>query len=114
MKSISSLNIIEKQLENDSLSIRAVVPEDLWCFPNHFPDHPIVPGYLQLVWLSDILKSAFPEATNPKNIDKIKYLAPLQPGQEFFLQAKWERAKRTLSFVITSSDKKISSGCYHY
>jgi 3-hydroxymyristoyl/3-hydroxydecanoyl-(acyl carrier protein) dehydratase len=108
------INIIEKQRQAASLSVRAIVPEDLWCFPDHFPNQPIVPGYLHLVWLSEILKEFFPEASSPRTINKIKYHAPLHPGQEFLLQANWTCATRALSFTITSCDKKMSSGQYCY
>lgn len=114
MNNISLPNIIEKNLEASSLSIRAIVPEKLWCFPDHFPAQPIVPGYLQLVWLSVILKECLPTGSSPKIVDKVKYHSPLQPGQEFLLKAKWNDNDRSLSFAITSGDKKISSGRYHY
>lgn len=102
--------IVAREKKGSAFLVEAIVPHELWCFKDHFPDNPIVPGYLQLVWLSELLNDFCPSKQRLRKFQRLKFHSPLRPGQHFVLEAKWEQEEEILSFAIRSADSAISSG----
>ena len=106
--------ILQETLQNNTLQVRAKVADDLWCFSDHFPQHPIVPGYLQLVWLEELAVKAFQINSTQFSVERVKFHSPLGPGQEFLITARYNPDIQQISFSIESDNRKISSGRLNY
>lgn len=59
------------------------VPEDLSCFPGHFPGNPMVPGVLEIDWALDTASQLLGGAPRISKIDSLKFLTTLRPGDFF-------------------------------
>jgi UDP-3-O-[3-hydroxymyristoyl] N-acetylglucosamine deacetylase/3-hydroxyacyl-[acyl-carrier-protein] dehydratase len=76
------------KLENEYVVGEKYISYNEWFFPGHFPGHPIMPGVLIIESMAQVggfllLK----RVKNPKNkvvyflkIDKVKFRAPVYPG----------------------------------
>ena len=65
---------------NITRELRLPIPNEHRCFADHFPGAPLVPGALLLKWIMALLAGAGYSQVN--YVKQIKFLAPLQPGNE--------------------------------
>lgn len=80
--------VLAVQRKEAVVEIEMRVPEDLACWPGHFPRYRILPGVLQLQWaLEEIARwtGAAPELTR---VDALKFKTPLLPGQRTRLRIR--------------------------
>ncbi|MEP4077481.1 bifunctional UDP-3-O-[3-hydroxymyristoyl] N-acetylglucosamine deacetylase/3-hydroxyacyl-ACP dehydratase [Haloferula sp.] len=69
-------------------------------FPGHFPDHPIMPGVLQLEAMAQV--SSIVMLRKPENVgkigyfmsaDKVKWRRPVLPGDTLYIEAEMTRSR---------------------
>lgn len=65
---------------NTTAELRLAIPQEHRCFPDHFPGAPLVPGALLLKWILGLL--AEQQHLNIRYIKQVKFLAPVQPGDQ--------------------------------
>jgi hypothetical protein len=46
--------VLEESQGEDRIEQRIRVPNELACWPGHFPEHPVVPGVLQVHWAMEL------------------------------------------------------------
>ncbi|MFT7652902.1 MAG: 3-hydroxymyristoyl/3-hydroxydecanoyl-(acyl carrier protein) dehydratase [Candidatus Azotimanducaceae bacterium] len=54
------------------------IPEVHACYPHHFPDHTLVPGYLLLELIGEVLTAA---DIHTCGVRQAKFLLPVYPGE---------------------------------
>lgn len=79
-----------------SMSTRFTVTPDLPFFTGHFPDHPVVPGVLQLAWIFEFAADMIP-AHSRYTVHSLKFTRAMLPGQICYLEVAREE-ERDLSF----------------
>ncbi len=94
-------------------------------FPGHFPDHPIMPGVLQveaMAQVASILMLRKPENQGKigyfMSADKVKWRRPVLPGDVLFIEAEITKTRRNIGIstcrclvngeVVSSGDLKFS------
>lgn len=63
-----------------SIELHLPIPLEHRCFPDHFPGAPLVPGALLLKWILALL--AEQQHLSIGYIKQVKFLAPVQPGDQ--------------------------------
>jgi uncharacterized membrane protein/3-hydroxymyristoyl/3-hydroxydecanoyl-(acyl carrier protein) dehydratase len=86
------------------------VPEDLACWPGHFPVFSIVPGVLQLHWVIERIEQWIDGPANLARIEALKFRKPLLPGQHFTLSIEADENCRRFRFEFASCDEIFSVG----
>lgn len=65
---------------NTAAELHLTILQEHRCFPDHFPGAPLVPGALLLKWILALL--ADQQHLNIRYIKQVKFLAPVQPGDQ--------------------------------
>lgn len=65
---------------NTTAELHLAIPFEHRSFPDHFPGAPLVPGALLLKWILAVL--ADQQHFNIRYIKQVKFLAPVQPGDQ--------------------------------
>src|SRR5271168_740751 len=94
----------------DQVTFTIGVPADLEAFRGHFPDHPVLPGVVQIDWVMRL-------AALHLNIDglaardfQVKFRNIIRPGVLLTLSLQIDRSKNRLSFIYQSGEQVMSSG----
>lgn len=96
------------QTENQ-VTLTLLVPENLPYFEGHFPEHPVLPGVVQLRWAEELARE-YGLVSQPFNrVDKLKFLRIIGRGFEVALQLRLA-ADGSVSFQYDSEHGKHSSG----
>ncbi len=87
------------------------VPADLSVWPGHFPEYFIVPGFLQLRWVTMCAQRLVGDLGELRSVEELKFKAPLLPGRKFEMRVeKSDRGARQFRFRLTDGDDVFSSG----
>ena len=69
------------------------MPLDLVYLKDHFAEFPLVPGVIELQWISEKIKAFFGKEVIIRSFDKLKYQTFLRPNDRFDIQLKWDSSK---------------------
>ncbi|MDP8169894.1 hydroxymyristoyl-ACP dehydratase [Pasteurella skyensis] len=98
-----------QQQENMQISI-GKVPLDLVYLKDHFADFPLVPGVIELQWVTDKITQFIAQEVEIKEINKLKFQKFLCPNDVFELMIKWEEDKNRIIFTLKTENEMCSSG----
>jgi acyl-coenzyme A synthetase/AMP-(fatty) acid ligase/3-hydroxymyristoyl/3-hydroxydecanoyl-(acyl carrier protein) dehydratase len=98
------------RLEADYAELQIKVPDDLLYFRDHFKDHPLLPGVVQIGWVEHFGKMLFPIVTAFSQLEAIKFIKVIRPGCELKLKLRWKSASGKLCFSFASQQQTYSSG----
>ena len=93
--------ITDEIVFDDRIERHARVPVDLACFEGHFPDLPVVPGYLQLDWALDAAAALLGASPRVTGVESLKLISPLRPGEAFRILVRCPSRTR-VAIEITS------------
>jgi uncharacterized membrane protein/3-hydroxymyristoyl/3-hydroxydecanoyl-(acyl carrier protein) dehydratase len=85
------------------------VPEDLACWPGHFPGFRLVPGVLQVDWVMGFIQEWIGEPPHVERIEGLKFMAPLLPGASARLSLERADAAR-FHFKLANDAEAFSLG----
>ncbi|MCP4004215.1 MAG: hypothetical protein GY725_08475 [bacterium] len=86
------------------------VPEDLACWPGHFPVYSLVPGVLQLRWVVQAVERCTGTPAFVRSIEALKFKRPMLPGQAFTLAVQPDETRRLFRFSLNAGTEVFSSG----
>ncbi len=88
------------------------VPERLAYFEGHFPQHPVVPGIVQLRWVVEAASEWLKRPLTVRRMEAIKFKNLLLPGRPFSLEIENDRSgpDQILRFSLTEKKTLYSSG----
>jgi acyl-coenzyme A synthetase/AMP-(fatty) acid ligase len=90
------------------------VPADLAYFEGHFEGHPILPGVVQLeVLVARQVAVAWPDLTRVRQITRLRFRAPIQPGDNLVLTLERAEPLR-VDFEVRRGATACSSGTLHF
>ncbi len=93
------------------------VSPNLVYFPDHFAGYPILPGVVQLAWAEYFAKLFFDAAyfrERFSNMDTIKFIKVIHPGDELTLTLNWRAEAKELQFNFSADLIPYSSGRMAY
>ena len=94
----------------DSVELQLNVPEQLSCFPDHFPNYPLLPGVVQIAWAEHFGKLFFVIDKPFLTLEVIKFVNVIQPGNALKLTLNWKASAGKLYFNFSSELGTHSSG----
>lgn len=102
--------ILERRPVADGLTLRLKLDAEHRAFAGHFPDHPVLPGVVQLAWVQMLARDAFALQTPVMHLEQIKFRALITPGGEVQLRLRLDAERGKVSFEYRQEDKIVSSG----
>jgi 3-hydroxymyristoyl/3-hydroxydecanoyl-(acyl carrier protein) dehydratase len=101
--------VISSRRGDDTVELALNVPADLACFPDHFPNYPMLPGVLQLAWAIAASQREFALRGAATRIVGLKFMQPIRPGDDIALQLQ-RVAPAEIRFSYQHGDTRCSSG----
>lgn len=95
---------------SDGYTISGRVPLDLVFLKDHFANFPLVPGVVELQWITDNIRAFFPQPIRITCFDKLKYQHFLRPNDCFEISLKWEKTRQRMAFQLTVEKEICCSG----
>jgi len=94
------------------LRLRLKVPKELAYLDGHFPQHPIVPGIVQLRWVVEAAARWLGRRVTVRRMEAVKFKNLLLPGKPLVLVVERDAsgAGEILRFSLTGKQTSYSSG----
>lgn len=96
--------------EEDLHILHGKVPLDLHYFKGHFAQFPLVPGVVELQWVSEKIAQQLGITRPMVRIDNLKFQKFLRPNDDFELRLKWEAHKNRVQFQLKTENENCASG----
>jgi acyl-coenzyme A synthetase/AMP-(fatty) acid ligase/3-hydroxymyristoyl/3-hydroxydecanoyl-(acyl carrier protein) dehydratase len=96
--------------EGNQLELLLKVPASLRYFPNHFANHPILPGVVQIAWVEHFARLFFGLTESFPTLEVIKFVRLIQPNDELKLTLHWQADSKKLQFTFRKAEQICSSG----
>jgi len=101
---------ISQEVSSSSARFFLRIPRDLKFVEGHFPDLPVVPGFVQLWWSEFFAREVKLFSGFISKISAVKFSRPLYPGAECKLNLSWQARHSTLHFSFFDQQGVYSSG----
>lgn len=89
---------------SDTLIYKGKIPLDLIYFNGHFADFPLVPGVIELQWISDLAAQFTWGKQSITRIENLKYQQFIRPNDEVIVELKYDSEKNKLNFKISNQE----------
>lgn len=96
--------------ENNHLELLLKVPANLRYFPNHFANHPILAGVVQIAWVEHFARLFFDINESFQTMEVIKFVKLIHPNDELKLTLHWQADSKKLQFTFSKAEQICSSG----
>jgi len=99
------------RIDDTSATLQLTVVPSLDYFPGHFPNHPILPGVVQVDWVVRLARQYLGvRCTGFSALRALKFSAPILPGRRLSLQIDWSPERQCLDFAYCDGKRPMSSG----
>jgi 3-hydroxymyristoyl/3-hydroxydecanoyl-(acyl carrier protein) dehydratase len=102
--------LVAEQWTAHTATLELRVPEDLDCWPGHFPERSIVPGFLQLAWVMGLAARWVGPSPQVRRIEGLKFKNVLCPGERFTLTLERADEGAALRFRLAKGSRAFSLG----
>lgn len=100
----------EAQCEGNHYFITGKVPLELRFLKDHFAEFPLVPGVIELQWISEKMQDFLGKNLYFSSIDRLKFQHFLRPNDEFVLTLSWQPDKQRIAFQLKMAEETCCSG----
>lgn len=90
------------------------IPTSLAVFTGHFPDHPVLPGIVQIDWAARIAEQYFEHTGRFQKLSNVKFTSMVFPNTKLALKLAYNPEKNHVKFTYCSLDTVYSSGTLVY
>ncbi len=106
-------NILRQSIDVNAARFSLQIPDNLFYFEDHFPGYPMLPGVVQIKWVTDLagrlpLPDSFLE--NFSAMTKLKFMRRITPGNRLTLELVASPLDRSLNFRFFDDKGDYSSG----
>jgi len=103
--------IIHEVQNDEELILSIEIPDSILYFQGHFPEHPILPGVVQVHWAEHFGRRYFKNLAQFSRLEKIKFHAIITPNIQMDLILTHKESIKKLLFCYQTDQQKYSSGC---
>lgn len=96
--------------EGDGLVAELALAPELLYFRGHFPEHPILPGVVQIGWAEQLGRRHFPLPARFLALEALKFQDLILPGARLCLTLQFKPEKGKLEFSYESASGRHSAG----
>ena len=86
------------------------MPLDLLYLKDHFANFPLVPGAIELQWISDKIKALVAQDVEFSRLDKLKFQKFLRPNDCFSLELNVAEKRDKVTFQLKVENDMCCSG----
>ena len=79
----------------------------------HFPAHPVYPGFLLLHWIRSEIERAYDVNLEQYEFVNVKFIAPALPGNTLTLYADKVMTATTIPFSVNENEAVVLKGTLH-
>jgi 3-hydroxymyristoyl/3-hydroxydecanoyl-(acyl carrier protein) dehydratase len=101
---------LQVKMASAQIELLLRVPGDLVYFPDHFSSYPLLPGVVQIAWVEHFGKLFFILDKPFLQMEVIKFVKVIRPGDELTLLLDWKAVSGKLQFNFSSALGIHSSG----
>jgi 3-hydroxymyristoyl/3-hydroxydecanoyl-(acyl carrier protein) dehydratase len=80
--------VLARTKTGEGARLTLAMDADLRWFAGHFPEHPVLPGAVQVGWAVAFAREVFGFETDAPALDQIKFQRPILPGETVELELK--------------------------
>ena len=102
--------LVAEEREGDRWEQKLRVPEDLRCWPDHFPTELVVPGVFQVYWVIRLIERWTGGPAQLASIEGLKFKNVLCPGERFTLTLERADEGAALRFRLAKGSRAFSLG----
>lgn len=102
------------KLTENTLELDLQIGAELVYFPNHFQNHPLLPGVILIGWADYFGRLLLPIRAPFAEMDMIKFIKPVLPSSALSLKLEWQSAKSRVCFNYSHDQQVFSSGRLRY
>ncbi len=106
--------LLQAEQGEEQVSLSLKVPDDLAYFPGHFPQQPVVPGFVQVDWVMTYARQYFALQSPIRSIEALKFQSVLLPNNECKLEMQWSPERQRLQFSLKGEVQTHASGRIHF
>lgn len=114
-ESVSLPRIVSRKVGSEGLLLTLYIHEDLIYFSGHFDSLRILPGIVQLKWVTDIASQSLELSSECDfKVQKAKFTNPMYPKQTVELLISLNVESRKIRFKYFNGEETFSSGVLGY
>lgn len=102
--------ILEREIEHDSLVLHLHLPQELIFFDGHFDEAPILAGVVQVDWAIEYATEHFAISEGFRRVEALKFFKIMMAGDRVNLDLKYDRDTGRLKFQYSAGETIHSSG----
>lgn len=108
--------VTDATISDEGIGVRLAmdVSQQHFWFNGHFPDHPVLPGIVQLNWAGEISRRLFAPDLIFSNLQGIKFQHTIEPQAKIYLQIDYCPKRTRAAFEFVGQDEMFSSGRVHF
>ena len=103
-------HIINREISDDELHLRCLIPDNLIYFDGHMPARPILAGIVQVHWATQFAHRWLSVQGRFNCLEAVKFQQVILPHYEVSISLKYNRQNDKLSFKFESDKGVHSSG----
>jgi 3-hydroxymyristoyl/3-hydroxydecanoyl-(acyl carrier protein) dehydratase len=92
------------------LEVSLSLDSSLSYFRGHFPGKPVLPGIVQIHWVSTLASVLYSLTAKHYQLDNIKFLRMVLPPATLQLRLTLDRDKQAVSFTYMQQGERVSTG----
>jgi 3-hydroxymyristoyl/3-hydroxydecanoyl-(acyl carrier protein) dehydratase len=102
--------VLDRREDGNSLELDWRVPAELDCWPGHFPEQSVLPGFLQIDWLMRAIEAWTGRSSRLVRIEALKFKQLVLPEERLTLRLQRDSGSAVFRFRLGNGDVIISSG----
>ena len=103
MTAVSPIVIKQTKLDNPArLTVFFTLPEQLAYFDGHFAERAVLPGFVQIHWITSWALEYLGCLCYPLHLKAVKFIQPLLPSLNYKAELELSDCRSTLTFVISA------------
>ncbi|MDE2234177.1 MAG: thioester dehydrase [Gammaproteobacteria bacterium] len=102
--------VIARRTNQDAYELDFLIAADHTCFAGHFPEHPILPGVVQVGWAVNCAEELHGFAAGLEKLERVKFMRPILPGMHVTLRLSVDAESKKVRYEYRDATTRYASG----